>query len=117
VLVSGDFYDLNTAEVNMSVTKYASLAAIPCADTLRFIARCIDAGDAGNKLGIRLVFTDGGHDGEPVSVSVDGTSRELVVRNGRAQALISGAASGPHAVELTNPAGCFPLQTPVCPED
>jgi hypothetical protein len=29
--------------------------------------------------------------------------------------VINGAAPGPHSVTLTDPAGCFPTQTPVCP--
>jgi hypothetical protein len=115
VLVSGNSYDLNSADVNMSVTKFTSVAGIPCGDALRFLTRCVDAGDAGNKLGIRLVFTDDRHDGEQVTFTVDGRSRDFIVRGRRAQAMLSGAPPGPHTVELTDPAGCFPVQTPVCP--
>jgi hypothetical protein len=101
----------------MSVAKYAALdggGSIPCSDTLKFLARCVNPG-GGNKLQIRLVLTDGSHDGEQVTVEVDGEAQALTVNGAKAQKVINGAAPGPHTIELTDPAGCFPIRTPICP--
>lgn len=117
LLLGGIFYNANTGQVDMSVAKYAALGGgggIPCGDTLRFLAQCVNPG-TGNKLKIRLVMTNSSHDGEPVTVDVDGAPQILTINGVRAQTVINGAAPGPHTVELTDPAGCFPVATPVCP--
>lgn len=117
LLLSSDFYNANTGQVDMSVAKYGALGGgggIPCGDTLRFVARCVRPGGS-NKLQIRLVMTNNSHDGEPVTVEVDGAAQVLTISGVRAQTVITGAAPGPHSVELVDPAGCFPVLTPVCP--
>ena len=60
-------------------------------------------------------MTNGSHDGEQVTFQVDGAPLVLAISAGKAQTVIAGAAPGPHSVALTDPAGCFPTQTPVCP--
>ncbi|MDX1384758.1 MAG: VCBS repeat-containing protein, partial [Thermoanaerobaculia bacterium] len=87
---------------------------IPCADTLRFQSRCVAPGGR-NRLQVRLTMIDGSHDGEQVTVSVDGDPRVLTIGGNRAQMVINNAAPGPHTVELTEPAGCFPKAVRVCP--
>jgi hypothetical protein len=113
LLLGGIFYHANTGQVDMSVAKYAALGGvgIPCADTSKFVARC----GAGNKLQARLSMTDGSHDGEPVTFEVDGAPYVVSIDGSAASLVIGGAAPGPHTVELTDPAGCFPVRTPVCP--
>jgi hypothetical protein len=116
LLISGVIANVDTGGVDMSVTKFASLAGdgIPCADTSTFVARCLSGG-GGNTLQIRLTLTNRSHDGEQVTVEVDGAPQQLTVVGIRAQVVIGGAAPGPHEVVLTDPAGCFPPRTPVCP--
>jgi hypothetical protein len=115
--LSGVIYNANTGLVDMSVAKYAALGGgggIPCGDTARFIARCLNLGP-GNKLQVRLVMTDTSHDGESVTVEVDAAPQVLTIAGSLAQLVVPGAAPGPHSVELTDPAGCFPVRMPVCP--
>jgi hypothetical protein len=66
-------------------------------------------------LSIRLRMADGSHDGEPVTVEVDGAAEVLTIDGSWAQTVISDAAPGRHTVELTEPAGCFPIVKPTCP--
>ena len=112
----GNVGDFNTGQVDMSVTKWASLtgAGIPCGDIRNLRTRCVDPG-SGNKLQLRLTLTDTSHDGEQVTVAVDGEEHLLTIFGRRAGLSVSGASSGPHTVELTEPAGCFPEQVAVCP--
>jgi hypothetical protein len=116
LLVGGEIYNVNTAGVDMSVARYAALgdSGIPCADTLTFTAVC-RARPSGNGLGVRLVMTGMGHDGEEVTVTVDGEPHLSTIRGDRARLVLQGMAPGPHTVELTQPAGCFAPVTAVCP--
>jgi hypothetical protein len=100
----------------MSVARYSALgdAGIPCADTLSFSARCMSR-PSGNGLLIRLAMRDTTHDGEQVTVAVDGVERVSTIRGDRALVGVRGVAPGPHTVELTDPAGCFAPVTAVCP--
>jgi sugar lactone lactonase YvrE len=113
---AGDFYHVNTGQVDMFVAKYPSLGGggIPCADTSKFLARCINRG-AGNKLQVQLTMTDLSHAGEPVTFEVDGSPQVVTINGAKAQLVIGGAAPGSHTAELTDPAGCFPLRTFTCP--
>jgi hypothetical protein len=117
LLLGSHFYNTNTGHVDMSVAKYAALAGgggILCGDTLKLVARCINKGN-GNTLLARLVMTNAGHDGELVTVEIDEVPQLLTITGSKAQALVNGAAPGTHSVELTDPAGCFPVKMPVCP--
>jgi hypothetical protein len=114
----GGTNNFDTGSVEMSVAKWPSLAGggndIACGDVLRFQARCI-AGGAGNRLQFRVTLTDGSHDGEPVTVTVDGEPFVLNVAGGRAQMSINGALPGAHTLELSDPVGCFPPVERTCP--
>jgi hypothetical protein len=116
ILVGGHISNVNTGFVDISVARYAALgeAGIPCADTLAFSAICMSR-PSGNGLIIRLVMTDATHDGEQVTVTVDGLAHSATIRGDRARLGVRGVAAGPHAVELTQPAGCFAPVTAVCP--
>jgi hypothetical protein len=117
LLLAGTFYNANTGQVDMSVAKYSALGGgggIPCGDTLKFVARCINKGN-GNKLQVQLTMTDQSHAGEPVTFEVDGSPHVVTINGAKAQLVIGGAAPGPHSAELTDPAGCFPLRTFSCP--
>jgi hypothetical protein len=60
-------------------------------------------------------MTDASHDGEAVTVEVDGVPRAVPINALKAQLVIGGAAPGPHTAELTDPAGCFPPRLVSCP--
>lgn len=114
----GRVYNADTGAVDMSVTKWTSLVdgggGIPCSDAANFQARCKST-TGGNQLQFRLTLTDTTHSGEQVTVTVDGEPFVLNVIGRRAQMSISGAAPGPHTIELTNPAGCLPAVIGTCP--
>jgi hypothetical protein len=116
LLQAGDFYHVNTGQVDMFVAKYPGLGGggIPCADTSKFLARCINRG-AGNKLQVQLTMTDLSHAGEPVTFEVDGAPHVVTINGAKAQLVMGGAAPGGHTAELTDPAGCFPPRTFTCP--
>jgi hypothetical protein len=117
LLLGGTFYNANTGYVDLSVARYAALGGgtgIPCADTRKFVTRCVNPG-SGNRLQARLTLTDTSHDGEPVTIEVDGVPRVVPIDGFQATLVVGGMAPGSHSVELTDPAGCFPVQTPVCP--
>ena len=116
ILWGGEISNVNTGFVDMSVARYAALgdAGIPCADTLSFSAKCMSQ-PSGNGLRVRLVMRDTTHDGEQVTIAVDGVERVSIIRGNRAQVGVLGVAPGPHTVELAEPAGCFAPVIAVCP--
>ena len=87
---------------------------IPCSDIQNFQTRCISPG-AGNRLQARVLFSDMSHDGDTVTMTVDGADHVVTIDGRAARLNIFGAASGPHTIELTDPSGCAPAQNPVCP--
>jgi hypothetical protein len=102
-------YNANTGAVDMSVTKWTSLitaGGISCDDVASFQARCKPAG-SGHRLQARVTMTDTSHDGEQVTITVDGVATPVMIAGQRAQLSIQGQP-GPHTFELTDPAGCFP---------
>jgi hypothetical protein len=113
----GRIYNANTGAVDMSVTKWASLAAggggIPCEDLVSFQVRC-KSGGGGQKLQARLTLTDTSHSGEQVTITVDGDPTLVTINGNKAQLSINNPAPGEHTVELTDPAGCFPPMVPSC---
>ena len=92
----------------------AGAAGIPCGDLVSFRVRCI-AGARGDKLQAKLTLTDTSHSGEQVTITVDGTPNSVTINGNKATLQIVNPGVGPHTVELTNPAGCFPPSTPNCP--
>jgi hypothetical protein len=85
---------------------------IPCADLQGLQARCVASV---NLLRVRLTLIDSSHDGEQVTVSIDGQPHVLTIAGSRAQMVLAGAAPGRHRVLLTEPAGCFPEVRTICP--
>ncbi len=114
----GYIYNANTGAVDMTVTKWASLVAggggIPCEDLLSFQARCKANGAGAHKLQARVAFTDTSHDGEQVTITVDGDPFPVTVVGNRAQLQINRAEPGSHTLELTDPSGCFPSMVTEC---
>ena len=105
----GYIYNANTGAVDMTVTKWASLVTgggISCDDVASFQARCKPAG-TGHRLQARVTMTDTSHDGEQVTITVDGVAMPVTIAGQRAQLSIQGEP-GSHTFELTDPAGCFP---------
>ena len=114
----GNVSNVNTGQVDMSVTKWASLVGdpIPCGDVFKLQSRCVDTG-AVNRLQLRVTFTDTSHSGEQVEVEVDGEAHDLTISGRHAGLSVFDVSPGPHTVELTDPAGCFPAQQVICPAD
>ena len=86
---------------------------IPCEDLRSFRVRCV-ATARGDKLQAKLVLTDTSHDGEDVTITVDGNSNQVTI-NGNKATLQINSSPGTHTVELTDPAGCFAPSMPTCP--
>ncbi len=118
---SGQIYDANTGAIDMSVTKWASRiggggGGIPCADLVSFRARC-KATSRGHTLQAQLTLTNANHAGESVTVTVDGAPFVLTINGSKAQLSTPETTTGPHTIELVDPAGCFPPQVVNCPAD
>ncbi len=108
-IVAGDFSD-----DSFRGAAYVFRALIPCEEVQSFEARC-SSGGQGNRLQARVVLTDASHDGGEVEISFDGVPDIIPITGRRAQTLVFQAASGDHAVELTDPPGCLPAQVVTCP--
>ncbi|PYK37739.1 MAG: hypothetical protein DME60_12115 [Verrucomicrobia bacterium] len=87
---------------------------IPCGDLVSFQVRCKSV-TGGDKLQARLTLTDTSHSGEQVTITVDGNPNSVTINGNVAKLQINNPGVGPHTVELTDPAGCFPPSTPNCP--
>ena len=61
-----------------------------------------------------LILTDTSHSGEQVTITVDGNARPVTINGNKAQLSINNPAPGEHAIESTDPAGCFPPAVPSC---
>lgn len=81
---------------------------IECADISRFRARCRN----GN-LRVSVVLADSTHDGETVTVDVNGTQHVITIVGTSGSLSLSGQ-SGVQTVTLVEPAGCVSAQTPNC---
>ena len=86
---------------------------IPCEDLLSFQARC-KSGGGGQKLQAKLILTDTSHSGEQVTITIDGNPHIVTINGNQAQFSLNNPPPGEHAVELTDPAGCFPPTVPSC---
>ena len=116
----GYIYNANTGAVDMSVTKWASLVdgagGIPCGDVISFQARCKPS-SGGNRLQAQVTLADSNHDGETVTVTLDGVPTVLTINGNRARLSIKETTNGPHTIELTTPGGCFAPVVVECPGD
>lgn len=79
-----------------------------CGDITGMKIRCRNG-----KLKVNILLADQTHNGDTVTINVDGTNHVLTIVNGRAQFSLSGQ-TGTHTVSLTEPAGCFPMQMTTC---
>lgn len=87
---------------------------IPCADIQDFRTRCTVAGDS-NLLEAGVLLTDASHDGESITLSLDGADRSFPIVGRIARIAGNGAPGGAHTVEIEDPAGCAPAQIVICP--
>ena len=76
---------------------------IPCADIATFQARC----QAGNNVQARAILTDGSHDGETLTIELDGVPRVVTVNGDRAS-MSQISTPGQHTLSLTDPGSCKP---------
>jgi glucose/arabinose dehydrogenase len=86
---------------------------IPCEDVRRLQTRCLSG--ASNRIQARVVMTDASHDGETVTIGIDGDPNEVIISGTRAQFQLNGAASGLHTVSLDDPASCVADVEVTCP--
>ena len=86
---------------------------IPCADLRNMRGRCI-AGPGGDRLGVNVVLTDATHDGELVTLTVDGVPQVLTIA-GNAARYRARATAGDHTVSLVDPASCLADIVVTCP--
>ena len=87
---------------------------IPCEDIDKFLSRC---NPNNSNLQARVKFFDNSHDGEQVTIEVDGVPHVLTIFNNIAGFQQPGGAPGTHTFELVDPAGCFPQNVVTCPGD
>ena len=79
------------------------LDSIPCEDVETFQARCSPA----QTVQVRVKFFDNSHDGESVTVAVDGVESVRTIFNNFASYQVPNAGPGAHTIELVDPPGCF----------
>ena len=82
-----------------------------CEDIDMFQARCNPAGT----VQVRVKFVDNSHDGETVTIGVDGTPHVRTIFGNVASYQELNAGAGPHTVTLDDPAGCFDPIMVNCP--
>lgn len=83
--------------------------ACPCDAIRKFKARCKDSGE----IVVKVVYRDTSHDGDILTISIDGVPYSAVVFDGKAK-LFSCCFAGAHTVSLDDP-GCFAPQQVSCP--
>ncbi len=81
-----------------------------CDDVQAFTAKCKRTG----KIVGKVVFTSTAHDGETVTISIDGQAFNATVANGRGK-VGQCCYSGNHTVALDDPAGCKDPIVVTCP--
>ena len=96
--------------IAMTGTITVESVGIPCSDILRFKAKCANDG----RILTRLILSTPDHDGETVTISVDGVPFVTTI-NGRVVRLVVNEVSGVHTVSLDDPSGCRAPQDVVCP--
>ena len=85
---------------------------IPCGDVDKFQARCNPAGT----IQVRVTMTDTSHDGEMVTIGIDGSPEVLTIFGTTAGYQETNAGAGAHTITLDDPAGCFPQVVVNCPQ-
>jgi hypothetical protein len=89
---------------------------IPCEDLVSFQVGCKSSG-GGNKLQARLTLTNTNHSGASVTISLDGEPFTVPIRGNQAKLSVKETTTGPHTIELTDPAGCFAPVVVGCPTE
>ena len=87
----------------------ACIPFIPCADISGLRGRC-----TAGTLSALVKLTNTTHNGQPVTISVDGVNSNATIAGSKAQLNVS-AATGAHTVALVNPSGCVTPITVTCP--
>ena len=89
---------------------------IPCEDLVSFQVGCKSSG-GGNKLQARLTLTNTNHSGASVTISLDGEPFTVPISGNQAKLSVKETTTGPHTIELTDPAGCFAPVVVGCPTE
>ena len=84
---------------------------IPCGDIKKYNRRCGPQG----AIGVRVRMTDDSHDGETVTIEVDGVPHVRTIFGNTAGYSEPGIGAGQHTIELVDPAGCFNPTIVTCP--
>ena len=96
---------------NLGTTNFTPSGDVLCADISRFRARCHTDGSIQS----RVNFTNSNHDGETVTIAIDGAQQALTIAGTQANALLPGF-SGVHTVSLDDPAMCQADVVVNCPD-
>lgn len=83
---------------------------IPCADVQRMMARC----RANGTLTVQVTFWDSSHDGEVITLGIEGDLVDVTIAGSRAT-YRQGGFTGPVTVTLDDPAGCLDPVEVSCP--
>ncbi len=95
---------------NTWVARVDVVASVPCADIKTLKANC----KASGKIVAKVVLFDASHDGQTVTVAIDGTPTVVTISGSRAVHR-SCCYTGVHTVTLEDPAGCKPAVNVSCP--
>lgn len=104
---AGEMY---ICDLGGEVFKVVPVDVLDCENIRRFKARCKDSGAL--KVTVRL--TDASHDGEEVTISIDGVDTALDIVSDKA-VYNQCCYAGPHTISLVDPAGCKPDVDVTCP--
>ncbi|MCC7291248.1 MAG: hypothetical protein IT449_04195 [Phycisphaerales bacterium] len=95
---------------NTWVARVDVAASVPCADIKALKANC----KASGKIVAKVVLFDTSHDGQTVTVAIDGTPTAVTISGSRAVHKPC-CFTGAHTVTLEDPAGCKPAVNVSCP--
>lgn len=108
---SGTLYT-NTAFQAGFATVCGSGAPEPtCDDVVKISGKCSAAG----KITATLTLTDATHNGQSVTMTIDGVPFDVPIVDNKAKLVAPGFTSGNHTLVLTEPASCKPAKTVTCP--
>lgn len=102
----------NTAFQSAYTAVCGSLNPAPsCEDIKKVSGQC----SAKGKISVTTVLKDASHDGQTLTVSVDGVPFDVPIVGDRAKLSAPGFNTGAHTVVLEEPAGCTAPKTVTCP--
>lgn len=92
------------AEINTGFSLHNMGVPVPlsCADITSVTGRCI----LGRAVQFTVTLNNSTHNGQTVTLNVDGVNRTLTINGNKAVFLLRRAEIGAHTATLTNPAGC-----------